>query len=644
MSEETMPVLLNILVIEDCNADFLMVERHLKQNGLAARCRRVDSLVALKEAIDCEGWDLVMSDFNVPQLDFRESLNLLRAALPDLPVIMVTGTVGEEKAVELLKLGVCDFVLKENLARLVPAVQRALEDKLEIEERHRVEEHLRNNEAKTRSILDNIGIGVALISPTMEVLEVNQRIQEWFPSLNPAQHSTCYRVFNDPPREVVCDYCPTRMTLLDGLVHEATTQTPQKGGTRNYRIVSSPVFNASGEVTAAIEMVEDITEKLSLEAQYRQSQKMEAVGHLAGGVAHDFNNMLGVILGHAELALLHLNPDNPSYQNLQEIRKAGERSADLTRQLLAFARKQDSVPVIINLNAVITDQLKMLERLIGEDIRIELHSLAELWNTRVDPSQIDQILVNLAVNARDAVSGVGTVIIETANITLDGDSVRRYAGVAPGDYVCLAFSDTGVGMSEQMLERIFEPFYTTKEEGKGTGLGLSTVYGIVKQNGGLINVYSEPGMGTTFKIYLPRFAGKVTAPVEMPHAVAMTGTETVLLVEDDEQILDLVQTMLAANGYKVLAVSSPQEACTICGEHQGSIELLITDVIMPLMSGKELQGMIAGMKPAIRTLFMSGYTADIIANRGVLDEGVNFLSKPFSIQTLTQKVRQALDG
>lgn len=639
-----MPELLNILVIEDCNADFLMVERHLKQNGLAVRCRRVDSLRGLHEAIDCECWDLVMSDFNVPQLNFLESQNLLRASLPDLPIIMVTGTVGEEKAVELLKLGVRDFVLKENLARLVPAVQRALAEKRELKQRLLVEERLRESEAKTRSILDNIGIGVALISPDMEVLELNQRLRDWFPVFDPAQRSSFFRAFNEPSCEAGCDCCPTRKTLQDGLVHEATTQAPQEGGTRNYRIVSSPVLNASGEVTAAIEMVEDITEKLSLEAQYRQSQKMEAVGHLAGGVAHDFNNMLSVILGHAELALLRLSPDNPSYQNLQEIRKAGERSADLTRQLLAFARKQDSVPVIINLNAVITDQLKMLERLIGEDIRIELHSLAELWNTRVDPSQVDQILVNLAVNARDAISGVGSVIIETANITLDDDSVRRYAGVAPGDYICLAFSDTGAGMSEQMLERIFEPFFTTKEEGKGSGLGLSTVYGIVKQNGGLINVYSEPGMGTTFKIYLPRFAGKVTALVELPQAAAMTGTETVLLVEDDEQILDLVRTMLAANGYKVLAVSSPQEACTVCGEHQGNIELLITDVIMPLMNGKELQGMIAGMKPAIRTLFMSGYTADIIAKRGLIDEGVNFLSKPFSIQTLTQKVRQALDG
>lgn len=296
------------------------------------------------------------------------------------------------------------------------------------------------------------------------------------------------------------------------------------------------------------------------------------------------------------------------------------------------------------MNIVIAEELKMLERLIGEDVRIEFHPSSELWNMRIDPSQIDQILANLAVNARDAIAGTGAVTIETANVPLDDSDVRLYGGGAAGEYVLLVFSDTGAGMDAETQERIFEPFFTTKEPGKGTGLGLSTVYGIIKQNEGLINVYSEPGIGTTFKVYLPRFAGEAAAQHEGANAISVAGTETVLLVEDDEQVLNLVRTMLETNGYKVLAASSPQKACTICEEYHGGIDLLITDVIMPIMNGKELQTRIAGMKPGINTIFMSGYMADIIANRGIIDQGVNFISKPFTLQTLTQKVQEAIKG
>jgi len=415
-------------------------------------------------------------------------------------------------------------------------------------------------------------------------------------------------------------------------------------GSRFPAEIASAVFTDQEGIQKTSLVIRDVTERKQLENQLLQSQKMEALGTMAGGIAHDFNNMLNVILGYAELALLRLPPDDPLQRSIQEIRKAGERSAALTRQLLAFARKQDLVREIINLNGVVAEHLKMLERLIGEDISIEFHPFAGLWNTQIDPSQIDQVLVNLAVNARDAIAGTGTITIETANIILDDADIRSCAGGEPGEYVLLVFADTGAGMEMQTRERIFEPFFTTKERGKGTGLGLSTVYGIVRQNGGMITVCSEPGTGTTFRIYLPRFAGEAAPEHEETKAVPVAGSETVLLVEDDSQILELVRTMLEENGYTVLAVSSPQEACAICERHQGTIDLLITDVIMPLMNGKELQTRIAGIKPGIRTLFMSGYTSDIIATRGFIPEGLNFISKPFTLQALTQKVRETLEG
>ncbi|MBI4793410.1 MAG: response regulator, partial [Deltaproteobacteria bacterium] len=374
----------------------------------------------------------------------------------------------------------------------------------DISQRKRAERALQESEAKMRSILDNIGIGVALISPKMEILELNRRMHQWFSGIDPGQHPICYQAFNDPPREEVCDYCPTCKTLRDGLVHEATTQTPQPGGTRNYRVISSPILNQSGQVTAAIEMVEDITEKLSLESQLHQAQKMESVGRLAGGVAHDFNNMLGVIIGHAELTLDQMDPTHPLFASMQEIRKAAVRSADLTRQLLAFARKQTVAPKVLDLNETVEGMFKMLRRLIGEDINLVWLPDSDLWPVKMDPSQIDQILANLCVNARDAIVGVGKVTIETHTITFDEACCAEHPGFMPGDFVMLAVSDDGKGMDQETLDKIFEPFFTTKGTGRGTGLGLATVYGVVKQNNGFINVYSEPGQGSTIKIYLPR--------------------------------------------------------------------------------------------------------------------------------------------
>ncbi|MBU1168021.1 MAG: response regulator [Proteobacteria bacterium] len=385
-------------------------------------------------------------------------------------------------------------------------------------------------------------------------------------------------------------------------------------------------------------------EQETLQAQLNQAQKMEYVGRLAGGVAHDFNNMLGVILGNTELALEQVDLGSSLHSDLMEIQKAAMRSADFTRQLLAFARKQTVAPKILDLNDTVEGMLKMLRRLIGEDIDLAWLPGTGLWPVKMDPGQIDQILANFCVNARDAITDVGTVTIETSTETFDKDYCSNLSEVVPGDYVLLNVSDNGLGMTQETLGHLFEPFFTTKEMGKGTGLGLATVYGIVKQNNGFIRVESEPGQGTSFRIYLPRYEGKDdAASISPPTAESLQGQETILLVEDEPAILKMTSIMLENQGYTLLAASSPKEAVTLAQKHTGEIHLLMTDVIMPEMNGRELSLSILSLYPNLKCLFMSGYTADVIAHHGVLDEHVNFIQKPFAKMDLALKIRRVLE-
>jgi CheY-like chemotaxis protein len=371
---------------------------------------------------------------------------------------------------------------------------------------------------------------------------------------------------------------------------------------------------------------------------------MESVGRLAGGVAHDFNNMLTVILGHAELGLIRLNHAHPVHAGLQEIRRTAERSAELTRQLLVFARKQTIAPKLLDLNSVITAMLKMLERLIGEDIQLNWQPGPHLWQVNIDPSQIDQILANLCVNARDSISDIGRITIDTGNRVIDESYSVGNIESKPGEYVTLTVCDDGCGMDKETEAHIFEPFFTTKGSGKGTGLGLATVFGAVKQNNGFINVYSEKGIGTKFTIYLPRHQGNaVQVQTKCPVETAPRGNDTILLVEDEVAILTMVLTMLTEQGYTVLTSQSPVEAIRIAGEHANEIHLLITDVVMPEMNGRDLANNLLANYPQLKCLFMSGYTSDIITHRGVLEEGVNFIQKPFTLPGLASKVREVLD-
>lgn len=385
-------------------------------------------------------------------------------------------------------------------------------------------------------------------------------------------------------------------------------------------------------------------EREHLQLQLLQAQKMESVGRLAGGVAHDFNNMLGVILGHVEMIGEQLVDNDPLAHDLKEIKIAAGRSADLTRQLLAFARKQTVSPQVLDLNAIVSGLLKMLKRLIGEDVQLSWVPAHDLWPILLDPTQVDQILANLTLNARDAIAGVGQVVIETANITVDADYCSDHLGMMPGDFVQLTVSDTGCGIDQETRQHIFEPFFTTKAVGSGTGLGLATIYGIVKQNGGYIDVYSEPGRGSTFRIFFPRHRGENSTPQEPASHPPIPGQETILMVEDEPSILTIGQRMLERLGYTVLPAASPSAAETLAASHPGRIDLLITDVIMPEMNGRELAERLAKDRPKMAILFMSGYTADVIAHHGVLDSGVHFIQKPFSRLELAAKVRQAIDG
>jgi nitrogen-specific signal transduction histidine kinase len=399
-----------------------------------------------------------------------------------------------------------------------------------------------------------------------------------------------------------------------------------------------------------ISMVWDVTdrkraeeEKEKLQMQLLQAQKMESIGRLAGGVAHDFNNMLGIIIGQAELASLRVNAGGPVHRGLQEILKASQRSSDIVRQLLAFARKQTISPKVLDLNETVQGMIRMLRRLIGEDIKLCWVPGNDLWPVRMDATQINQILANLVVNSRDAIDGVGTITLETDNAVFDEVYCQKFDGVAPGEYVLLAVTDTGSGMDPGIMENLFDPFFTTKELGKGTGLGLATVYGIVKQNNGFIDVFSEPGQGTTFKIYIPRHAFEETGGQEEEAPAGRLTEPRPSSWWRMRRSFWRSQGETGRDGLSVDGGALSGEALSLVENHPGEIHLLLTDVVMPEMNGRELMENLRFLRPALRCVFMSGYTANVIAHRGVLDEGISFLQKPFSSTELAKKVREVLD-
>lgn len=446
--------------------------------------------------------------------------------------------------------------------------------------------------------------------------------------------------------EVLPTLAPLRQRLYAG---DMSVQWVCENRTRDGRTIlcewhNTPLIEEDGSFGGLLSLVQDVTERHRLEEQLRQAQKMEAIGRLAGGIAHDFNNLLTVITGYSDLALQELPPDHALADIVAQIRQASLRAADLTRQLLAFSRRQVLQPVVIDLNSLLEDLEKMLRRLIGEDIELALCLQEGLWPVRVDPGQMEQVLLNLVVNARDAMPRGGKLTIETANVVLDAAAVASRPELLPGAYVVLAVSDTGLGMDAATQARIFEPFFTTKDAQQGTGLGLATVYGIIKQSGGHITVYSEVGRGSCFKVYLPRDGQTPSPPASDPTPANVAGTETILLVEDDDTVRALAQRVLAEQGYQVLPARDGEEALALCQMHAGPLHLVVTDVVMPRMSGPELAQALVARLPALHVLYVSGYMDDAIVRHGLIEASAPFLPKPYTPAMLLSRVRQVLDA
>ena len=679
----------NILIVDDNSQDLTLLQTLLNRHGYGVTAA-ANGAEALEKARS-ERPDMIISDILMPIMDgFKLCREWMRDdRLKDVPFVFYTATYTDPKDEEFaLGLGVERFIVKpqeqgvflgmveevisghkagRTAAPCEPqrdeeaftreyneALIRKLEDKMiqveeakrrlerEVAVHMRTQEDLRESEQKYRVLVANADEAIFIAQdevikfPNPKTLEMTGYSAEELAGvpftdlIHPEDRGKILERYFDrlrggaPP-----DAYPFR--IMD------------KTGEEIWVRLTADRVDWEGR-PGVLCFLRDITKERNLEAQFLQSQKMEAVGRLAGGIAHDFNNLLTVTLGYCDLALARIGSLDPLRRDLEEIRKASDRCAALTRQILAFSRKQILVPKVINLGDVVADMDNMLRRLIGEDIDLVSVGGKGLWNVKADPGQVEQVIANLAVNARDAMPRGGKLTIEASNVVLDETYTSGHQYVSPGSYVMLAVSDTGRGMDEGTLERIFEPYFTTKELGKGTGLGLSTVYGIVKQSGGHINVYSEPGIGTTFKMYFPAIEEKVT---DISKAAALLseelrGGETILVVEDEELVRMTIREILARYGYTVLEAQSGGEAVDLCSRRQGTIHLMLTDVVMPGMNGVELSKRLAPMQPGMKVLFMSGYTADAIVHQGILDPGIAFIHKPFTMDSLARKVREVL--
>ena len=569
------------------------------------------------------------------------ALEKTRHLQPDTPFILVTGSLNEETAVSYLKAGATDYILKDRLVRLGPAVLEALE-------RAQEREALRRHERLLYQIIDANPSLIFVKNWDGRFVLVNQATAETYGTTVEGLLGKTDADFNANADEVAHSLRDDREVLSSGqpkFIAEEPVTNPHTSETRWFQTIKIPLHMPGDETPTLLGIATEITDRKQLEEQLLQSQKMEAVGQLAGGIAHDFNNILTAIVGYTDLLTAELGANSRQLEDLEEIRKAARRAAALTRQLLSFSRKQVLEPRIVDVNGVVMNLDKMLRSLISENIALKIQLADDLDAARVDPNQLEQVIMNLAINARDAMPDGGTLTIETANATLDENYAATHVSVIPGDYVMLAVTDTGCGMSEATQTRIFEPFFTTKPAGRGTGLGLSTVYGIVKQSAGNIWLYSEPDKGTTFKIYLPALdalpeeIGK-TAPIE----AARQGSGTVLLVEDDEQLRRLTHRALATQGYVVLEADRGRLALDIARRHNGPIDLLLTDLVMPDINGRKLADALRAARPGLRVLFMSGYPDSAIVNHGMLEAGVAYLAKPFTTDAVARKVREVLNA
>jgi len=633
-----MSVPVRLLLVEDSEDDAQLLLRELKRGGYEPAHERVANEAGLAAALDRQSWDLVIGDHSMPGFSGIAALVLVRGRGLDVPFICVSGTISEDMAVAAMKAGANDWVSKGHLKRLLPAVDRELREA-------KGRAALRATEASYVTMVQHAPVGIYRSNPNGRFVEVNDALVHllgYDSAAEVLQLNMARDVYVDPAERA---RLLARDINTDHVYDDVEATWKRKDGrVLTVQLSVRTIRNGAGEVEYYETFARDITEQRRLQTQLVQSQKMEAVGRLAGGIAHDFNNLLTVITTSCDLMREDMSPGDPKREDLDQVRQAADGAAALTRQLLAFSRQQVLAPQVVNLGDVVHGVEKMLRRVIGEDVDLVTVLGSEVGAVKADVGQLEQVLMNLAVNARDAMPTGGKLTIETANVEHDPNYASEQDAAAVSQFVMLAVSDTGTGMDEATKAKIFEPFFTTKELGKGTGLGLATVYGIVKQSGGFIWVYSEPGLGTTFKIYLPRVdavaeSGATAAAASTSHR----GTETVLLVEDAAAVRSVTHHALHRQGYTVLDAENGAEALRIAASHTGPIHLLFTDVVMPGLSGRQLADQLAAVRPETKVLYTSGYTDDAVVRHGVLESGIAYLQKPFTVDGLARKVREVLD-
>ena len=643
---------LRLLIVEDDENDAELVRLELERGGFDLDWERVDSEPALSRALQRQ-WDIIISDFAMPGFSGLRAFEIYKRQAADAPFIFVSGALGEERAVEAMRAGAKDYLLKGNLGRLNAAVRRELEEAKNRRERHLAEATALREQRRLALAIEASDAGVFEVGlddgGRVEYTGAWQLILGLDPGELPSGPTDlrAWLVANIHPG----DWSVATQGLedfLDGNRPRYVAEFRLRHKTGRWvdvaafaRVISR---GPEGRAQQVAGVLLDISGRKSLEAQLRQAQKMEAVGQLAGGVAHDFNNLLTAILSFGNFALEAVPADSSANQDIQEVLKAAERAQSLTSQLLAFSRRKSVAPRVLSVNDVVASAERILRRLIGADIDLQAQPARDLWNVKIDQDELEQVLLNLAVNARDAMPEGGKLTIETDNVVVEGGyGATHGAEVPPGDYVVVAVSDSGTGMDAATQARIFEPFFTTKEVGRGTGLGLSTCYGIVKQAEGFIWVYSEVGQGTTFRVYLPRALGPADTVLPKSEPIDVRGSEIIMVVEDNDQVRLLATRALSRLGYSVIEATNGFEALQRLESVDWKIDLLLTDVVMPILGGRQLVERLRARRPSIRVLYMSGYAPSAITHQGILNAGAPMLQKPFTPDALARKVRQVLD-